>query len=260
MVHDRGGPLCNVHLPIIMEIPGFPLTVGCFAGLGAAQALACVASIGKSTLGVELPVLARLLKLEKDREAFWQPLLEEADRLRVPEAVRLCMEVQRVVPTLPNENGFVRTTLLESAERLQRASEAVLSMSANWMQAAQGGLADSGRDLVESVFKHIANEQSDLLDRSEEGEARRNEALPALRCTAAGTSDILEDCRLASRGAFDVLKYDIYNRDVPKTPEEAKSLADRLVQASGETRHSFTSFVTVMAQGLTRDALGDVPT
>merc|ERR1719265_2165963 len=61
------------------------------------------------------------------------------------------------------------------------------------------------------------------------------------------------DCRLASQRSFDALKYDIYNKDVPKTPENAKALAYRLVEAVGETRHKFMRFVTEAADSIARD-------
>merc|ERR1719171_1989865 len=82
---------------------------------------------------------------------------------------------------------------------------------------------------------------------------RQGDVLPALRNTASIAGNVLEDCRLASKISFDILKYDIYNRGVPKTPEAVKAVANKLVDASTETRRQFMSGVIGFANALKTD-------
>merc|ERR1719408_400428 len=60
--------------------------------------------------------------------------------------------------------------------------------------------------------------------------------------------------RLATKAAFDAMKYDLYTPGVVKTPAEAKALADKIVELSGQVRHSFLSVITESATQLAQDA------
>lgn len=82
---------------------------------------------------------------------------------------------------------------------------------------------------------------------------RQTDVLPILRGAAGVTGDILSDCRLASKRGFDVRKYSIYNRNVPKTPKNANDVADRIIDAASETRRRFTTGITGLVAGITRD-------
>jgi len=96
-----------------------------------------------------------------------------------------------------------------------------------------------GGDYVERLDQQVRDRQSSIL--------------PVLRGAAGVTGDVLKDCRLASKRSFDVLKYDIYNRGVPKTPENVKQVANRMVSAAAETRHRFSHFIIGMATSITKD-------
>ncbi|CAK0871814.1 unnamed protein product [Prorocentrum cordatum] len=85
---------------------------------------------------------------------------------------------------------------------------------------------------------------------------RQGEVLPALRGAAASAGDVLTNTRLASKRAFDALKYNIYVSRTPKTPEAATDVANRLVDAAGETRKHFMSGITAMVNGITQDVQG----
>jgi len=80
--------------------------------------------------------------------------------------------------------------------------------------------------------------------------------MPVLRGAADSAGNVLMDTRLASKLSFDVLKYDIYNKGVPKTPQAVKDLAYKLVDAASDTRRRFTSFITQAVTSITQDTLG----
>jgi hypothetical protein len=69
-------------------------------------------------------------------------------------------------------------------------------------------------------------------------------------------ADVLTNTRLASKLAFDALKYDIYNKNVPKTTDEAKSIADKIVELSGKLRKAYLGIVTAIATQITEDVEG----
>ena len=92
--------------------------------------------------------------------------------------------------------------------------------------------------------------------RSEKGvNQRQQQIIPLLAATADSTGDMLRLVRTASSKAFDVLKYDIYNRDVPKTPQAAKDLADQCVDLSSKLRKRFMDFVLGSVRAITDDTL-----
>jgi len=84
-------------------------------------------------------------------------------------------------------------------------------------------------------------------------EQRQEEILPLLSTAADNTGDILAAVRIASSKAFDVMKYDIYNRDVPKTPQEAKDLADKCVNMASTLRKKFMDFILGSVLAITND-------
>merc|ERR1719473_2547107 len=69
-------------------------------------------------------------------------------------------------------------------------------------------------------------------------------------------ADVLSNTRLASKLAFDALKYDIYTKNVPKTTEEAKAIADKIVALSGKLRKAYLGVVTAIANQITEDVQG----
>lgn len=204
--------------------------------------------------------------LEIKAEQFWDGILQASEEMNMEKHVSLYADAEAVIASLPAENDFVRQALQESLTRLKRADETVLLQSVHTSQTASDSLAspvagdffsfmtggqigglfaqairgfvDGGR-YSEKLVRHVGE--------------RQGEILPVLQETKEITGNVLKDCRLASQRSFDALKYDIYNKDVPKTPENAKALAYRLVEAVGETRHKFMHFVTEAAESIARD-------
>merc|ERR1719277_1760531 len=100
----------------------------------------------------------------------------------------------------------------------------------------------SGGQYSEKLIEHVEQRQADIL--------------PVLQGVAGKTNSFLGDCTKASKLSFDVLKYDIYNKGVPKTPQAAKDVAYKLVDAIAETRHRFLNFVTQTVSGIVKDHEG----
>lgn len=199
-------------------------------------------------------------------EQFWSPVLNAAKDLQMEKHWELYTDAEAIIAGLPAENDYVRQALREALDHLKKADAVILKQAMesskvasekmeapcdsgsygfsfltggqNFLKAALGRFIDGGR-YSEKLVKQVDQRQADIL--------------PLLRGASSVTGNLLSDCRLASKRGFDVRKYDIYNRGVPKTPENAKDLANRIIDASGETRHQFTSSITSMVKGITRD-------
>lgn len=199
-------------------------------------------------------------------EQFWSPVLNAAKDLQMEKHWEVYTEAEAVIAGLPAENDYVRQALREALDHLKKADAVILKQAMesskvasekleapcdsgsygfsfltggqNFLKAALGRFIDGGR-YSEKLVNQVDQRQADIL--------------PLLRGASSVSGNLLSDCRLASKRSFDVRKYDIYNRGVPKTPENAKKLADRIIDAAGETRHHFTSSITSMVRGITRD-------
>lgn len=204
--------------------------------------------------------------LQVKMENFWTPVLQAAENVNLEKHLQLYEDAEKIIESLPPQNYYVREALQESLIRLKQADAALfkqtlrskqvaseklsekptvgltglsfLTGGQNFLRAALSKLSDGGK-YSERLVKHIEQRQADIT--------------PLLRGAAESTGSILSDCRLASKRGFDVRKYDIYNRGVAKTPKEADDVADRLIDAAGETRHLFTHGIIEAVNGLTRD-------
>jgi len=202
--------------------------------------------------------------LEIKAGQFWDGVLQASEDMNMEKHVSLYADAENVIASLPAENDYVRQALRESLTRLKRADETVLLQSVRTSQTASDSLASpvtgdffsfmkGGQNFFAQAIRGFVDggRYSEKLVRHV-GE-RQGEILPVLQETKEITGNVLKDCRLASSRSFDALKYDIYNKDVPKTPENAKALSYRLVEAVGETRHKFMRFVTEAADSIARD-------
>jgi len=202
--------------------------------------------------------------LEIKAGQFWDGVLQASEDMNMEKHVSVYADAEAVIASLPAENEFVREALRDSLTRLKRADETVLLQSIRTSQTASDSLASpvtgdffsfmkGGQNFFAQAIRGFVDggRYSEKLVRHV-GE-RQGEILPVLQDTNEITGNVLKDCRLASAKSFDALKYDIYNNDVPKTPENAKALAYRLVEAVGETRHKFMRFVTEAADSIARD-------
>lgn len=205
--------------------------------------------------------------LEVKAEEFWGPFLETAKDMRLEEHMTLYSDAERVLCELPAENTYVREALAEALMRLKRADAAVLARAVQSSELASQRLSKGQAGNLFSIFSRGGSFIDQALRRFVDGsrfsedlvqqvQNRQAEILPLLRDTAEATGNVLTDCRLASKRSFDLLKYDIYNKGVPKTPEAAEAVAHRIIDASSATRKRFTGFVVQAVGGIKRDFLG----
>lgn len=202
--------------------------------------------------------------LQVKKERFWRPVMRAAEETNVDKHAQLYQDVEKEIATLPKENEYVRQALRESLDHLKSADQELLKNALQSSELASDRLAASddgssfsfftgGQNFLKRAIRNFIDGGDYSEKVADQVEKRQAAILPLLRGAASSTGNILSDCRLSSKRGFDLRKYDIYNRGVPKTPESAKVLADRLIEAAGETRHRFTSSITTLVKGITRD-------
>lgn len=206
--------------------------------------------------------------LEVKAEAFWKPILSAAEDVKMEAHLKLYDDAEAVIKGLPAENEYVRKTLREALDHLKNADAVLFKQALNSARVAKEKL-DGPCDISSVGLSflnggHIGSYMKSALKRFSSGgeyseklvdhvQKRQDDILPVLRGAADVTGNILSDCRLASKLSFDIRKYDIYNDNVPKTPQNADDIADRIVDAASETRSRFTRSITDMVKGITKD-------
>lgn len=204
--------------------------------------------------------------LEVKAEEFWQSVLTLAEEMKMTQHLELMAETQRIIAELPPENEYARKSLSEVVLRLQRADEAVLAQGVQSSSLASGRLGQpagsggfasfimGGQNFLKTALQRFVA-GSDYPERLKEHVIQRQaDILPVLQGVQGTVGNVLDDTRAASKLSFDVLKYDIYKKGVPKTPQAAKDVAYKLVDAVAETRHRFMQFITGTVNGIARDA------
>lgn len=201
-------------------------------------------------------------------ERFWQGLLQAAQGMQMEEHMSLFADTEKTIADLPPANAYVREALSDALVRLRRADFSLLMQGAESTELASDGLALpvagasggfsflSGQNVFAMAIRRFVGEGQYAENLHEQVRDRQARILPLLRSTASVTSSVLTDCHVAQQRAFDVLKYDLYNKDVPKTPKAAEDVANRLVDAASETRHRFTGFVSGTVNGIAEDHKG----
>jgi len=195
---------------------------------------------------------------------FWNGVLQASEEMNMEKHISLYADADAVIASLPAENEYVRQALQDSLTRLKRADEVVLLRSVRTSQTASDSLASpvtgdlfsfmrGGQNFVAQAIRSFVDGGRYSEKLVQHVGERQAAILPVLQETNEITGNVLKDCRLASQKSFDALKYDIYTKDVPKTPENVKALAYRLVEAVGETRHKFMRFVTEAANSIASD-------
>jgi len=201
-------------------------------------------------------------------EMFWKPILAAAEDVKMEKHLALYAHAEDVIKSLPAENEYVRKTLRESLDHLKKADDASFKQAIASARVAKDKLETprgsgaigfsflTGGDrfsFLQTALKQFIGGSSYPEKLVEHVSERQADILPVLQGASGVAGNILSDSRLASSKGFDVMKYDIYNEGVPKTPKIAKDLADKIVDAAGETRHRFTKAITELANGIARD-------
>lgn len=200
---------------------------------------------------------------------FWQPLLDNAEASKMTSAYKhlsVYEEVEAAITALPAANSHVRELLNEALTKLKRTDHSVFNQAVESAEVSSQQLLDGPKD--EDAFSFLTGGQNYFTQAirrfvgfgkyserlGQQIRRRQSDVAPMLRGAASVTTDVLRDCREASKLGFDVLKYDVYNKGVPKTPEAAKKAAYALIDAQSETRHNFMTGITEAARGIARDS------
>mmetsp|Transcript_37739 Transcript_37739/g.108786 ORF Transcript_37739/g.108786 Transcript_37739/m.108786 type:complete len:280 (-) Transcript_37739:105-944(-) len=204
--------------------------------------------------------------LDLKNEQFWRPILQASEVVEDLQRHRaLYADAEAAIAGLSADNLYVRKALGEALERLRRADAAVLAqagqqgeLAAEKLSALPGEGGSSalagGQGILALALKRLSDVHGYFSKLRGNVQDRQADVLPALRSAAASTGGVLEDSRAASKYSFEVLKYDIYQKGVAKTPEAAKRAAERIVDASAETRRRFLKLVLSAVGSVARDA------
>lgn len=207
--------------------------------------------------------------LELKSQQFWQPVLDNAEATKMTSAYKhlsIYEEVEAAIAELPAENSHVKQLLNDALTRVKRSDEKVFNQAMDSAEVASQQLLDGpakedafsfltgGQNYFTQAIRRFVGfgQYSETLGK----QVRRRQAdvTPMLRGAATVATNVLVDTREASKLGFDVLKYDIYTKGVPKTPEAAKKAAHKLIDAAAETRHNFMQGITDTANGIARDS------
>lgn len=207
--------------------------------------------------------------LELKSQQFWQPVLDNAEATKMTSAYKhlsVYEEVEAAIAELPAENSHVKQLLNDALTRVKRSDEKVFNQAMDSAEVASQQLLDGpakedafsfltgGQNYFTQAIRRFVGfgQYSETLGK----QVRRRQAdvTPMLRGAATVATNVLVDTREASKLGFDVLKYDIYTKGVPKTPEAAKKAAHKLIDAAAETRHNFMQGITDTANGIARDS------
>lgn len=206
--------------------------------------------------------------LQIKAELFWKPILSAAEDVQMDKHLQLYADAEVVIKDLPTENEYVRLALREALDHLKSADDASFKQALASERVAKekiDGPCDTGssglsflsgghwKNALQSALKQFIGGGRYSEKLVEHVEQRQADILPVLRGAAGVTGSILSDCRLASKRSFDLKKYDIYNKGVPETPQSAEDVADRIIEAAGETRRRFTRSITDLVKGITKD-------
>jgi hypothetical protein len=195
--------------------------------------------------------------LVKQHEHFWTVIDSAAQDHQYGEAVEglyVCLEE---LPSSP-----VTKLLSDALAHLKKATEEATSQGGRAadtasaaLSAGPGGRAVRGpSDFFAAIYSaFVAEEKHGYLQKLRgQVEERQKRAADILK--PSESADVLLHTREAKKLAFDAMKYDIYNPNVPKTPELAFQIADKIVEIQNGVRKDYLGVVTAVAKQLGEDA------
>lgn len=211
------------------------------------------------------PVADERRALEIKSEEFWQLIKQVAQETKLGEHLAVYDDAEAALAAMPAENEHVHALLAEALVHLRRADgkvleQAVQSSELAAVKLATGPVPESalsfltgGQNFLSSAIRRFVGGGGYENRAAADVTGRQADILPTLRGAAEISGNVLSDCRMASKLSFDLLKYDIYNKGVAKTPEAAKAAAYRVVDAAGQTRHHFMQGIVGMANAIAKD-------
>lgn len=207
--------------------------------------------------------------LDLKSQQFWQPLLDNAEATKMTSAYKhlsVYEKVETAIAELPTENAHVKGMLTDALTRLKRSDKTVFDQAVEDAEVSNQHLMDGpanedffsfltgGQDYFAKAIRRFVGFGKYAETLGKQVRRRQADVAPMLRGAAGAAHNVLDDTRTASKLAFDVLKYDIYEKGHPKTPEVAKQAANKLIDAISETRHNFLHGVTDASNGIARDS------
>jgi len=199
-------------------------------------------------------------------EQFWGPVEQAAKASVVHGHAELYDDVERVVASLTPANAHVSVALKNALSKLRQADVTLATQATRASQVAEETLANpagwesgfsfltGGQNFISLAIRHFTGRK--YQDRLQEHiQTRQATILPVMQDASQG--NVMRDCRAASDASFEVLKYDLYNNGVARTPPAVKKLAHRLIDAIAETRHKYTKLVKDSASGIAQDSKGE---
>lgn len=206
---------------------------------------------------ITLPEDFQERQLKKRHDSFWKVIEESVDTedyVSAAEGLAACLDdVPEEAPTKPILEESIRhlhAAARGAAAQNGRAVDVAESEMTGGSQAAPKGPTEFFQRLYSSF---IAEDQKDFPDKFRGQVQERQKRVGQILKGSVGMS-VLQDTRMASKLAFDVLKYDIYTPKAPKTPESAKEIANKVIDLHAKVRKSFLGVITTAANQLANDA------
>jgi len=194
--------------------------------------------------------------LAKRHEHFWRIVEESASNNQYAEAVEA---LHACLSDLPD--SAVKEILAEALSHLELGAAGTHGQNSRAAEVAEDALENGpGHTAVRSPSDFFAKLYGAFIAEEKQGyqaklrgqvEERQKRSADILKGSLG--ADVLTHTRLASKLAFDALKYDIYHKGVPKTPAEAKAIAEKIVELQTAVRRSYLGVVTAIAGQLVED-------
>jgi hypothetical protein len=197
--------------------------------------------------------------LEKRHSHFWSVVESAAERSQYEEAVAGLYACLEDIP-----EGKVKTILADALSHLDIAARQQGGQRSGAAKVAEQALSDGPAttqvtgptDFFAKLYGAFVAEERKTYQEKLRGQVVERQKRVTQILKDSQRADVLTNTRLASKLAFDALKYDIYNKGVPKTTEEAKAIANKIVDLSGKLRKAYLGVVTAIATQITEDVQG----
>lgn len=199
--------------------------------------------------------------LEKRHTHFWKAIDEAAEQGDIAAQVEGLVACAEDIPD--SREGPIPAMLQESLRHLQNAAAGAGLLGQEAGKVAQKALRGgaeatevrSPSDFFQKVYgMFVAGETYDYQQKLKAQVAERQQRVGKILKGALRGADVLTESRLASKTAFDVMKYDIYaTTKVPKTSEEAKRIAERVVDLQAQVRKQYLGVITASALEIAAD-------
>jgi len=197
--------------------------------------------------------------LQKRHSHFWSVVESAAEQSKYDEAIAGLFACLDDIP-----EGQVKKILAEALSHLDVAARQQGAQRSGAANVAEQALSDGPTatsvtgptDFFAKLYGAFVAEERKTYQEKLRGQVVERQKRVTQILKDSQRADVLTNTRLASKLAFDAMKYDIYNKNVPKTPEEAKAIADKIVELSGKLRKAYLGVVTAIATQITEDVEG----